>query len=78
MDSEKLSTGKLRAFRLKNTFQDGGRIVIDRLDHLVLTVRSIDVSIAFYSEVLGMEAVTFGDQGRKALTFGNSKVKTFF
>ncbi len=52
--------------------------MIDRLDHLVLTVRSIDVSIAFYSEVLGMEAVTFGDQGRKALTFGNSKVNKLF
>ena len=39
---------------------------IDRLDHLVLTVRDIDASIDFYTRVLGMRAVTFG-AGRKAL-----------
>ena len=33
---------------------------IDRLDHLVLTVADIDASIAFYVDVLGMEAQTFG------------------
>ena len=37
---------------------------IDRLDHLVLTVRDIDASIDFYTRVLGMRAVTFG-AGRK-------------
>ncbi|MGV2462421.1 UNVERIFIED_CONTAM: VOC family protein, partial [Pseudomonas aeruginosa] len=31
---------------------------IDRLDHLVLTVRDIDASIDFYTRVLGMRAVT--------------------
>src|SRR4051794_36611896 len=46
---------------------------LDRLDHLVLTVRDIDASIAFYSNVLGMEAVTFG-QGRHALAFGQQKI----
>ncbi|ORE46893.1 VOC family protein [Pseudomonas aeruginosa] len=35
---------------------------IDRLDHLVLTVRDIDASIDFYTRVLGMRAVTFGAQ----------------
>ncbi|MBH9401570.1 VOC family protein [Pseudomonas aeruginosa] len=46
---------------------------IDRLDHLVLTVRDIDASIDFYTRVLGMRAVTFG-AGRKALAFGAQKI----
>lgn len=47
-------------------------IVIDRLDHTVLTVRDIDVSCDFYHEVLGMEVITFGE-GRRALKFGAQK-----
>jgi len=46
---------------------------IDSLDHLVLTVKNIDATIAFYSEVLGMEPVSFGD-GRNALSFGTMKI----
>jgi catechol 2,3-dioxygenase-like lactoylglutathione lyase family enzyme len=46
---------------------------IDRLDHLVLTVKSIESSCAFYSRVLGMEVVTFGPE-RKALAFGAQKI----
>jgi catechol 2,3-dioxygenase-like lactoylglutathione lyase family enzyme len=46
---------------------------IDRLDHLVLTVRDIDATIAFYVDVLGMEAVSFG-AGRRALAFGRQKI----
>jgi catechol 2,3-dioxygenase-like lactoylglutathione lyase family enzyme len=46
---------------------------MDRLDHLVLTVKSIESSCAFYSRVLGMEVVTFG-AGRKALAFGVQKI----
>lgn len=46
---------------------------IDSLDHLVLTVKDIDVSASFYSKTLGMDVVTFGD-GRKALTFGEQKI----
>ena len=45
---------------------------IERLDHLVLTVRDIAATCAFYTRVLGMEEVTFGE-GRKALTFGRHK-----
>jgi len=48
-------------------------ITINRLDHLVLTVRDLDATCAFYQEVLGMEAITFGE-GRRALTFGNQKI----
>ncbi|MCE5289528.1 MAG: VOC family protein [Nocardiaceae bacterium] len=46
---------------------------IDRLDHLVLTVRDLDATIAFYCGVLGMQETTFG-AGRRALTFGRSKI----
>lgn len=45
---------------------------IASLDHLVLTVRDLEVTCAFYERVLGMEVVTFG-QGRKALSFGTQK-----
>lgn len=48
-------------------------ITIDRLDHLVLTVADIDASIDFYTRVLGMNVVSFGDN-RKALTFGQQKI----
>lgn len=46
---------------------------IDSLDHLVLTVRDIDVTCAFYSKALGMEIVTF-DEDRKAVSFGSQKI----
>ncbi|XP_010139927.1 PREDICTED: glyoxalase domain-containing protein 5 [Buceros rhinoceros silvestris] len=45
---------------------------IQRLDHLVLTVKSIEDTVAFYSKALGMEVVTFKGN-RKALRFGNQK-----
>lgn len=46
---------------------------IDRLDHLVLTVRNISATCEFYAKVLGMQVITFGDN-RKALQFGNQKL----
>jgi len=46
---------------------------IDHLDHLVLTVAEIETSVDFYTRVLGMQLVTFGE-GRKALAFGNQKI----
>ena len=45
---------------------------IDRIDHVVLTVRDIEATCEFYARVLGMSAVTFGG-GRKALQFGSQK-----
>ena len=48
-------------------------IEIDRLDHLVLTVASIDATCEFYSRVLGMQVTRFGE-GRTALTFGRHKI----
>ncbi|MEM0964125.1 MAG: VOC family protein [Bacteroidota bacterium] len=47
--------------------------MIDRLDHLVLTVRDTRATVAFYSDALGMEEVTFG-AGRTALRFGDQKL----
>ncbi|HKB81771.1 MAG TPA: VOC family protein [Burkholderiales bacterium] len=45
---------------------------IDAVDHLVLTVKDIDSTCAFYSKALGMKVITFGE-GRKALAFGSQK-----
>jgi catechol 2,3-dioxygenase-like lactoylglutathione lyase family enzyme len=45
---------------------------IDRIDHLVLTVRDVEATCEFYSRVLGMRVVTFGG-GRRALEFGAQK-----
>jgi catechol 2,3-dioxygenase-like lactoylglutathione lyase family enzyme len=46
---------------------------VDRLDHLVLTVADVDVTVDFYQRVLGMEPVSFKG-GRRALAFGTSKI----
>ena len=46
---------------------------IDRLDHFVLTVASIERTCDFYTRVLGMEVTTFGAR-RRALLFGQQKI----
>ena len=46
------------------------------LDHLVLTVADISRSIDFYTRILGMEEITFGE-GRKALLFGRQKINLY-
>ena len=46
---------------------------VTRLDHLVLTVKDIAVSVEFYQAVLGMKKVVFGNQ-RIALSFGDQKI----
>ena len=46
---------------------------IEGLDHLVLTVASIDASLAFYERVLGMTRESFSD-GRRAVRFGRQKI----
>ncbi|MFT4081509.1 MAG: VOC family protein [Nocardioides sp.] len=48
-------------------------MTIARLDHLVLTVADVDMTVGFYVTVLGMEEVTFGE-GRRALAFGQQKI----
>ena len=47
--------------------------MITHLDHLVLTVRDIPATIAFYTKVLGMRETAFGEN-RRALIFGNQKI----
>ncbi|MFM9938445.1 MAG: VOC family protein [Hyphomicrobiaceae bacterium] len=44
------------------------------LDHFVLTVASIERSVAFYCGVLGMTRDVFGPQQRTALRFGPHKI----
>jgi catechol 2,3-dioxygenase-like lactoylglutathione lyase family enzyme len=46
---------------------------IDTLDHLVLTVKDIKMTVDFYVNALGMELVRFG-AGRNALLFGSQKI----
>jgi catechol 2,3-dioxygenase-like lactoylglutathione lyase family enzyme len=46
---------------------------IDRIDHVVLTVRDVDATLAFYARALAMSPVTFAG-GRKALAFGRQKI----
>lgn len=48
-------------------------ITIDRLDHLVLTVRDVAATCRFYEAVLGMRRETFAE-GRVALHYGRQKI----
>ena len=48
-------------------------MTIDRIDHLVLTVRDVEATCAFYARVLHMQPVTFAG-GRRALSFGHQKL----
>jgi catechol 2,3-dioxygenase-like lactoylglutathione lyase family enzyme len=54
-----------------------GKLIADRLDHIVLTVEDIERSAAFYERALGFEREFFrGPQGppRHALRFGSQKI----
>lgn len=46
---------------------------IDSIDHIVLTVKDIDKSVAFYTSILGMQMRVFGEK-RVALFFGKQKI----
>ncbi|MEC4677252.1 MAG: VOC family protein [Nitrospirota bacterium] len=46
---------------------------ITQLDHLVLTVKNIEITVSFYTSVLGMKKEVFGE-GRIALKFGEQKI----
>ena len=46
---------------------------MERLDHLVLTVRNIAATCEFYEIALGMKTETFADN-RKALVFSSGKI----
>jgi catechol 2,3-dioxygenase-like lactoylglutathione lyase family enzyme len=46
---------------------------IDMIDHVVMTVHDISATVSFYTRVLGMREVIFGDN-RRALAFGRCKL----
>jgi len=46
---------------------------ISHIDHIVRTVQNIEETVEFYSNILGMSVIKFGDN-RTALTFGNKKI----
>ncbi len=48
-------------------------ISISHLDHIVLTVKNIPITTEFYARVLGMVAISFGDN-RTVLKFGKQKI----
>ncbi|ROV62126.1 VOC family protein [Vibrio ponticus] len=47
--------------------------MINRFDHIVLTVADIERAVDFYHRVLQMETVTFAN-GRRAVRFGQQKI----
>jgi catechol 2,3-dioxygenase-like lactoylglutathione lyase family enzyme len=47
--------------------------IVDRIDHIVLTVADIAVTCQFYARVPGMQEIRFGT-GRIALAFGRQKI----
>lgn len=46
---------------------------IESIDHIVLTVSDITQTCRFYTQILGMEEITFLND-RKALRFGSQKI----
>jgi catechol 2,3-dioxygenase-like lactoylglutathione lyase family enzyme len=47
---------------------------ITHLDHLVLTVKSIQKTNDFYTRILGMKKITFKNNTRHALQYGSQKI----
>ena len=50
------------------------RFAVDRLDHLVLTCRDVEITASWYQRVLGMEREEFGPRNRTMLRFGGQKI----
>ena len=50
------------------------RFTIDRLDHLVLNTKDVEITASWYQRVLGMEREEFGPDNRTALKFGGQKI----
>jgi catechol 2,3-dioxygenase-like lactoylglutathione lyase family enzyme len=46
---------------------------VERIDHLVLTVKDIDETCNFYKDILGMEVETFSFR-KRAVKFGNQSL----
>jgi catechol-2,3-dioxygenase len=50
-----------------------GRMKIERIDHIVMTVNDVEKTCAFYTKVLGMNVVPSCCE-RKVLSFGLQKI----
>ena len=51
------------------------RFTVDRLDHIVINCRDVEITASWYQRVLGMEREEFGQSSlRTALKFGGQKV----
>ena len=50
------------------------RFTIDRIDHIVINVKSVEMAAAWYQRVLGMEREDIGPHNRTALKFGGQKI----
>ena len=50
------------------------RFTVDRLDHIVITCRDVEVTSSWYQRVLGMEREEYGRNNRAALRFGGQKI----
>ena len=50
------------------------RFTVDRIDHIVLNVKDVEITAAWYQRVLGMEREDFGPKARTVLKFGGQKL----
>jgi catechol 2,3-dioxygenase-like lactoylglutathione lyase family enzyme len=50
------------------------RFTVDRLDHIVINCKDVEISASWYQRVLGMEREEFGSESRTALKFGGQKI----
>jgi catechol 2,3-dioxygenase-like lactoylglutathione lyase family enzyme len=50
------------------------RFTVDRIDHIVLNVKDVEIAASWYQRVLGMEREEFGPDDRTALKFGGQKI----
>ena len=50
------------------------RFTVDRIDHIVLNVKDVEIATAWYLRVLGMDREEFGPNNRTALKFGGQKI----
>ncbi len=50
------------------------RFTVDRLDHVVITCRDVEITSSWYQRVLGMDREEYGRNRRCALRFGGQKI----
>ncbi len=50
------------------------RFTVDRLDHIVINCKDVEITASWYQRVLGMEREDFAGELRTALKFGGQKI----